>query len=242
MTKKQAEAQADREYNPLELTELASTVESKLLKRPALPMEPFPMFGGAGIYAIFYSGSHPIYAPISGTLTPIYVGKAVPAGSRTGRTSAKIKLPIRDRLGEHKNSIAATSLTVTATSLLLADFSFRYLVTEETFIGLAERAMINSLKPVWNRVIDGFGNHGQGGGRGQQVRSRWDTLHPGREAPARLPESPLSIEDIAAEVAAHFVANPPIGSESDLPEVTHADVVEDNDVSEGVDDDADSES
>lgn len=29
-------------------------------------------------------------------------------------------------------------------------------------------------------LIDGFGNHDPGKGRYNQMRSRWDTLHPGR--------------------------------------------------------------
>lgn len=44
-------------------------------------------FKGAGIYAIYYEGDFPPYAPISRkteTEIPIYVGKAVPAGARKG--------------------------------------------------------------------------------------------------------------------------------------------------------------
>jgi hypothetical protein len=226
MTKREAEAQAEAAYNPLALTELARSVESKLLSRSAIPMEQIAMFGGAGIYAIFYSGTDPLYAPIADTLTPIYVGKAVPAGSRTGRTSSNIVLPIRDRIMEHANSVRQ------APSLALGDFSFRYLVTEEMFIGLAERVMINSLKPLWNRVVDGFGNHGQGGGRNEQVCSRWDTLHPGRPAPELLPPSPFSAEQIEEEVAAHFAAHPVVTAGTYLPEVTETDISESTDEEE----------
>ncbi len=31
-----------------------------------------------------------------------------------------------------------------------------------------------------NKIIDGFGNHDPGKGRYNQLRSRWDKLHPGR--------------------------------------------------------------
>ena len=40
--------------------------------------------------------------------------------------------------------------------------------------------MINKFKPVWNSVIDGFGNHESGSGRIGQVQSPWDMIHPGR--------------------------------------------------------------
>ena len=39
---------------------------------------------GPGVYALFYDGPHPAYKPIAGTQRPIYVGKAVPKGTRQG--------------------------------------------------------------------------------------------------------------------------------------------------------------
>ena len=47
--------------------------------------------------------------------------------------------------------------------------------------------LIRHFQPVWNQVIDGFGNHDPGKGRNQQRRSVWDTLHPGREWAGKLP-------------------------------------------------------
>ena len=50
--------------------------------------------------------------------------------------------------------------------------------------------MINRFKPVWNSVIDGFGNHAPGKGRKNQVQSPWDMLHPGRQWAKKLPAGP----------------------------------------------------
>ena len=79
-----------------------------------------------------------------------------------------------NRLQEHAESIDAVD------NLDLADFHCRYLVVDDIWIPLAESLMIESFSPVWNKVIDGFGNHDPGGGRRKQARSPWDVLHPGR--------------------------------------------------------------
>ena len=79
-----------RPYNPLEKRNLAESIVTELLQRPAEPLPPVEVFGGAGIYVIYYVGDYPDYMPITEHnreghfSTPIYVGKAVPPGSRVG--------------------------------------------------------------------------------------------------------------------------------------------------------------
>ena len=41
--------------------------------------------------------------------------------------------------------------------------------------------MIERFRPVWNLVIDGFGNKDPGTGRSAQKKSPWDVLHSGRK-------------------------------------------------------------
>ena len=60
---------------------------------------------GAPIYALFYTGSLDVYRPISGTSEPIYVGKAVPPGSRKGAAVNENAPALRRRIGEHAKSI-----------------------------------------------------------------------------------------------------------------------------------------
>ncbi|HEX40441.1 MAG TPA: Eco29kI family restriction endonuclease, partial [Phycisphaerales bacterium] len=45
---------------------------------------------------------------------------------------------------------------------------------------------IEMFAPLWNRCIDGFGNHAPGGGREKQQRPAWDVLHPGRSWAEKL--------------------------------------------------------
>jgi hypothetical protein len=40
--------------------------------------------------------------------------------------------------------------------------------------------LIDLFNPVWNKLLDGFGNHDPGKGRYLQQRAPWDTIHPGR--------------------------------------------------------------
>ncbi|MCH7885481.1 MAG: Eco29kI family restriction endonuclease, partial [Planctomycetes bacterium] len=49
-----------------------------MMRSPIHPLPPADRFPGAGVYALYYNGNFPAYAPIKGTETPIYVGKADP--------------------------------------------------------------------------------------------------------------------------------------------------------------------
>jgi len=79
----------------------------------------------------------------------------------------------------------ATSL-IQALDLDAADFRFRFLIVDDIWIPLGENTLIETFSPVWNAVVDGFGNHNPGEGRNGQQRSLWDTLHPGRPWAADL--------------------------------------------------------
>ena len=74
-------------FNPLDKANLAESVRDQLLKRPVVQLPP-NRFIGAGIYAIYYTGGFPAYRKIASAAQtdekaiPIYVGKAVPPGSR----------------------------------------------------------------------------------------------------------------------------------------------------------------
>jgi len=70
--------------------------------------------------------------------------------------------------------------------LRLEDFHCRWLIVVPVWVGLAEQFLITHYRPVWNVLIDGFGNHDPGKGRRNMRRPRWDILHPGREWAKRL--------------------------------------------------------
>ncbi|OHB59012.1 MAG: restriction endonuclease [Planctomycetes bacterium GWF2_50_10] len=186
-------------YNPLAKSNLGASVAKALLDNPVSKLPPDAGFMGAGIYAIYYTGDYPLYKSISDKnksdkfCQPIYVGKAVPAGARKGGFG--LDLPAGNvlyrRLCEHAESIQQAK-----TSIELSDFWCRYVVVDDIWIPLGESLLIEMFSPVWNRVLDGFGNHDPGSGRHNQQNSPWDVLHPGRPWAIKLKPNARSSEDI----------------------------------------------
>jgi hypothetical protein len=68
---------------------------------------------------------------------------------------------------------------LTAANLYLKDFACRYLAVEDIWIPLGENLLIEMFQPLWNSVLDGFGNHDPGSGRYNGMRPPWHVVHPG---------------------------------------------------------------
>ncbi len=179
---------ADEPYNPLDKRHLGESVATALLKCLVVPLPPPDQFTGAGIYVLYYIGDFPAYCKIVGKnindqwAAPIYVGKAVPPGARKGgyglgESPGEV---LYRRLREHAESIQQ------AENLSLTDFKCRYLVVDDIWIPLGESLLITMFSPLWNKLLDGFGNHDPGAGRYNQQRSPWDVVHPGRVWATRL--------------------------------------------------------
>lgn len=188
-------------FNPLDKKNLGESVSEHMLSSPTelLPPEPFI---GAGIYAIYYSGDFDLYKKIAAKnkkgkyKRPIYVGKAIPPGGRKGGVGfdADPTPALYKRLVEHAESIKQSS------NLGLKDFCCRYLVVDDIWIPLAESLLIEMFSPLWNLVIDGFGNHDPGSGRHKQQRSPWDVLHPGRNWAEKLQENKVNITELRKRI------------------------------------------
>ena len=71
-------------------------------------------------------------------------------------------------------------------------------------IGTIEAALIKLNRPLWNTVVDGFGNHTPGVGRFEQAKSQWDVLHPGRAWAERCKGVPPQKDLIMQQIAAHL--------------------------------------
>ena len=198
-------------YNPLDKRNLAKSIELELLSRPADSLGSLSDISGAGVYAIYYTGVFTAYAPLAkanagGKLgKPIYVGKAIPKGGRKGGFAtdlASMGKALLDRLKQHASSISE------AENLELKDFFVRYLVVDDIWIPLGENMLIETFQPVWNRVIDGFGNKDPGQRRAMQYKSPWDILHPGREFAKKLADGPVTQEFLLKRVADYFAGKP----------------------------------
>jgi hypothetical protein len=199
------EEMPEAEFDPLEYHTIADSVVSALLQRPRESLPPDRRFPGAGVYLIYYTGPFRPYRTISKTEGPIYVGKAIPKGSRRGGMSAIRQIEqtrgtvLFDRLRQHAQSIES------AENLQLADFQCRYLAVTQIWIAIAESLLIARFHPVWNAAVDGFGLHHPGTTRFTQKRSDWDTLHPGRPwAPSMQEGKPVDV--IRRAISEHFAA------------------------------------
>lgn len=209
---------AHEPYNPLAKANLGESVADALMRGPVRSLRETGHLLGAGVYAIYYVGGFAAYAPIAARNAnstfeqPIYVGKAVPKGARKGGTGfdAGKGNALRNRLREHAASIDEAS------NLDLSDFHYRALTVDDIWIPLGENVVIEKFQPLWNRVIDGFGNKTPGERRAMQKRSSWDVLHPGRKFVEQLglAAGKLTVEQIEQRVTDFFAgrlsAAPPL--------------------------------
>lgn len=193
-------------YNPLDKTNLGRSVAEALLLRPVAALAETEDLVGAGVYAIYYTGGFDPYRPVADRnkndafAQPIYVGKAVPKGARKGGMAfdASKGRALRGRLRQHATSIDQ------ANNLHLADFHFRSLMVDDVWIPLGENMMIEQFKPIWNLVIDGFGNKTPGVRRATQNRSAWDVLHPGRQFAQMLADGGITAQALITRLQQYF--------------------------------------
>ncbi|MHA6963871.1 Eco29kI family restriction endonuclease [Zobellella denitrificans] len=197
-------------FNPLDKKHLGESVGQAMLRQPVMPLGELDSFEGAGIYAIYYTGEFECYKEITkrnikGRFNaPLYVGKAVPKGARKGgdmdSTPGKV---LFNRIKQHAKSIE------TASNLKIEDFHCRYLIVDDIWIPLGESLLIAKFDPLWNKLIEGFGNHDPGSGRHAGLRPRWDVLHPGRGWADKCKPRDETAEDIIREAKDYLRNNPP---------------------------------
>ena len=154
-------------WDPLTYDTLMAGTVAHFEKQERIPLDEVAEVKGPGIYALYYEG-------VMAEYRPIYAGKAVPKGSRTGGELDIEHPALRDRIRQHARSIGQVD------NLSLDDFSCRVLAIVPVWIVFAEQALIKRYRPVWNSCLHGFGKHDQGKIRSATERSWWDTLHPGR--------------------------------------------------------------
>jgi hypothetical protein len=204
---------AKEPYNPLAKANLGESVADALLRVVVRPLNDTNHLVGAGVYAIYYTGKFAAYGTVKQRNSdnrfaqPIYVGKAVPRGARKGGLGfdAGKGSALRDRLRQHANSIQE------ARNLKLVDFYYRALTVDDIWIPLGENVVIEKFQPLWNRVIDGFGNKTPGKRRATQQRSSWDVLHPGRKFvdDLALAPNPLTARAIKQRISDFFAGRLP---------------------------------
>lgn len=200
-----------KSFDPLDYSALSRSIVNEAMSAEPVALADVEPFYGNGVYALFYTGSHPAYSPLAEqnkkchASFPIYVGKAAPS-TRKGAIfdSEAINAPKAGNMlykriaADHRKSIEQ------AVNLDVSDFTCRILVLNPIWVMLAETSLIARYTPVWNSLLDGFGNHDPGAGRRQGKISRWDVLHPGRGR-EECASSDYSAEELSAEVKRYLV-------------------------------------
>jgi hypothetical protein len=176
---------------------------------PVVSLPPSEKFRGPGVYCLYYIGNSDIYKQVSDLnriefAKPIYVGKAVPKGWRTSRNKGQDSSKnseLCSRLRKHSRGI------VLSKNLEISDFKCRFMILEGEqcdLIGTVEAALIRYYTPIWNTVIEGFGNNDPGNGRYNQAVSDWDVMHPGRKWVKKLTNPGRSKEVIESKIQKYF--------------------------------------
>lgn len=188
----------DAFFDPAEPRLIGHFVALALISQDRRPLSDIQPFYGAGVYAIYYTGENHVYRPVSGSETPVYVGKADPPAGAASLLDQETKL--YGRLNEHRKNIEKVS------GIDISDFECRALAVQSGYQAAAESHLINLFKPIWNnetKILFGIGKHGDSAKTRANKRSPWDTLHPGRRW-AKDNQPGKSVARIEAEVADHF--------------------------------------
>jgi hypothetical protein len=211
-------------FDPSDPKVVGRMVSIALLAQDLVPLNSIQASYGAGVYAIYYKGDHPLYSLISGTETPIYVGKADPA-SGDASTPREQGIRLTGRLIEHAETIRKAEeyqdrLPKGLHPIRLDDFYCRRLVCATNAQLVAEKHLIRTFWPVWNsdtKACWGMSKHGDAASTRKNKRSPWDVVHPGRAwaLDSALVDS-LSPKDIADRINEVLTKCPPRRNHAEL--------------------------
>jgi hypothetical protein len=204
-------------FDPSDPKIVGRMVSIALLAQPLVPLANVVPSYGSGVYAIYYRGPHPLYTGISGSETPIYVGKADPENDDASNSREQGD-KLTTRLLEHARTIAtaeayADKLPPFLAPIRLADFLCRRLVCATNSQLVAEKHLIHTFWPIWNsetKACWGMSKHGDAAKTRANKRSPWDVVHPGRAwaLDTSLVDS-LTPEQIAARINKTLIDTPP---------------------------------
>lgn len=206
----------DASFDPSNPDTIGRLVVLALLAQDRVPLGELRPTYGSGIYAIYYVGQHPAYAEISGTETPIYVGKADPDEPRAASPREQ-GVRLFGRLADHRSAVREVEQYAIDNDdphpLLVQDFECRRLVCATNAQLVAERHLIDMFKPAWNsetKICFGISKHGDSSETRRNKKSPWDVLHPGRDWAMTSPvREGMSPDTVTAKLAEHFITHVP---------------------------------
>lgn len=198
-------------FDPSNPNVVGRIVAITMIAQPRKPLATVERFYGSGVYALYYNGAFAAYNDISKREHPIYVGKADPADPAS-KTAVEQGERLAGRLNDHRKNIVKAG-----TTLSLEEFDYRALVVQTGWQEAAESYLIHLFQPIWNNEVGicyGFGKHGDDPAIRANLRSPWDTLHPGREWAHRDPKmkDARPKQQIIKDIRQHLTDHPPFRS------------------------------
>ena len=206
----------DASFDPANPDTVGRLVVLALLAQERVPFRELRPTYGSGVYAIYYVGQHPAYSEITGTETPIYVGKADPDEPRAANPRQQ-GVRLFGRLADHRDAVREVEEYATSNGLAdplsVDDFECRRMVCATNAQLVAERHLIEVFKPAWNsemKICFGISKHGDNAETRRNKKSPWDVLHPGRPWALNSPvREGMTAQSITAALTAHFGRNIP---------------------------------
>lgn len=210
-------------FDPSDPDTAGRLVALALIAQNRVPLDRVGRTYGSGVYAIYYRGDHPAYTAVSGSQTPIYVGKADPKNSNAS-TPREQGPKLYGRLADHRRMIKTVGEYAQRKHLpyplRIEHFEARRLICATNAQLVAEKHLIAMFRPIWNNEIGicwGISKHGDAAVTRANKRSPWDVLHPGRVwAMADSLVDSMTAEVIERRVAEHFEQNPPYRETTDI--------------------------
>lgn len=198
-------------FDPSNPSVAARIIGITMVAQPRKPLANIERFYGSGVYALYYTGDFPAYAGISRKEHPIYVGKADPA-EPSSKTAFEQGDSLANRLNDHRKNISKATST-----LRIDDFEYRALVLQTGWQAAAENYLIHLFRPIWNsemKIAYGLGKHGDDPETRANLRSPWNTMHPGRDWASRDPNMKDARPQarIIEDIAKHLEHYPPLGT------------------------------
>ncbi len=196
-------------FDPSNPSIVGRFVAITMIAQPRKPLKNIDRFYGSGVYALYYTGKFEPYSAISNRENPLYVGKADPALA-SSKTAYEQGDRLARRLLDHQKNIQKARST-----LSIEDFQYRALVVQSGWQISAENYLIHIFKPIWNAEVNicyGFGKHGDSPTTRANLRSPWDTLHPGRDWAHRdlQMKDARSVNRVISDIKAHLQKYPPL--------------------------------
>lgn len=183
-------------FDPLSTRDLTQFICERFEREKLRPLDcDLPRFEGSGLYAIYcIREGTDLYEPLISLSIPVYVGKSHTSNSAIGN-SVETPESLWGRVRQHQQSIDA------AHNLQLRQFGVRLLRTPDVHCDLGENGLRVGYRPVWNRILTGFGSNEQGSSTRRSARSKWDTVHTGRRR--TFGSEPHDAESLRTRVREH---------------------------------------